>query len=215
MVSAVLRGLVESGALEDAAGGWRVEPLALLDVSSSGEAAAFLSRRMELLPERTLRLLTVAAVLGKEFDAGLAAGLAGQRPAEADAALEEARGRNIIWAAEDGRRWAFIHDRLRESLLARMDAGERRALHARAAERIEALDAERAFELAYHFDAADLPARALPHALAAAPWPRRSGRAASTPWRSPSATTGSPRAAPRAGRTPPCGCASAAASARS
>ncbi|MDX6555764.1 MAG: hypothetical protein QOD86_1959, partial [Miltoncostaeaceae bacterium] len=168
MASAVLRGLVESGALVDEADGWRVEALALHDVSSSGEAAAFLARRMELLPERSLRLLTVGAVLGKEFDAGVAAALAGQEAAETDAALEEARGRNIVWAAEGGGRWAFVHDKLRESLLARLDPGERRALHSRAADRIEARDQERVFELAYHFDAADRPDRGLPYALAAA-----------------------------------------------
>jgi hypothetical protein len=50
MASAVLRGLVESGALAPAAAGWRVEPVLLADISSSRRAAAFLARRLNLLP---------------------------------------------------------------------------------------------------------------------------------------------------------------------
>ena len=85
MASAALRGLVESGALVPAAGrgGWRVEPLALADAQSSRHAAAFLARRIELLPEATVQLLSVGAVLGKEFDLFTAAKLARQSSAQA------------------------------------------------------------------------------------------------------------------------------------
>ena len=49
-----------------------------------------------------------------------------------------------------------------------MAPAERASLHLQAAEHIEAEDAEHVFELAYHFDAAGAPERALPYALAAA-----------------------------------------------
>jgi two-component system sensor kinase len=173
MASAVLRGLVEVGALVRERDGWEVDADALADVQSSRRAAAFLSRRLALLPEPARRLLAVGAVLGKEFDLDLAAALAGQPAGEAVAAVDEARRRHILWSASAGGRCAFVHDKLRETLLADLDPDELRRLHLRAAERLEARQPAPVFELGYHFDAAGLPARALPYALAAAEEARR------------------------------------------
>ncbi|HEX8202147.1 MAG TPA: AAA family ATPase, partial [Isosphaeraceae bacterium] len=169
LASAVLRGLVESGALvADPAGGWRVEPLAMADVQSSRHAAAVLARRFELLPAAAVRLLSVGAILGKEFDLDFTATLAGQLPHEAIAALDEARRRQIVWAKAQETRCVFIHDQLRQVLLDRLPPEELRGLHQRAALYLEALDPRRVFDLAYHFDAAGESHRALPYALTAA-----------------------------------------------
>ena len=148
--------------------GWTVEPLALAGVQSSRHAAAFLVRRIELLPPDVIALLSAAAVLGKEFDPGSAAGLAGQSPSQAIAALDEARRRHVIWAIGRDSRCAFTHDKLRQTLLDRLGEDDRKALHRRAAQYIERKDASRVFELAYHFDAADENRQALPYALTAA-----------------------------------------------
>jgi len=168
LASAVLRGLVESGAMVADPSGWRVEPLALEDVRSSRHAAAFLTRRLELLPAAALRFLSVGAVLGREFGLELAASLADQTPLQAIEAIGEARRRQIVWAETRRSRCAFVHDKLREALLARLSPEERQRLHRLAASRIESLDRDRVFELAYHFDAAGEGDRALPYALAAA-----------------------------------------------
>ncbi|MGE5756041.1 MAG: ATP-binding protein, partial [Planctomycetaceae bacterium] len=168
LASAVLRGLVESGALVADSSGWRVEPLALDDVRSSRHAAAFLGRRLDLLPGEALRFLSVGAVLGREFELDLAASLADQTPLQAVTALQEARRRQIVWAEAEQTRCAFVHDKLREALLERLTPVERRSLHRLAALRIEARDRERVFELAYHFDAAGESERASPYALTAA-----------------------------------------------
>jgi len=179
MAAAALRGLVESGALVpvpphapvptvDPSGGWRVEPSAMAAVQSSRHAAAFLAQRIELLPESTLALLSVAAVLGKEFDPFTASKLAGQEPAQAMPALQEATQRHIVWPQNPDGRCAFIHDKLRETLLDRLPAERRRELHLRAAVDLESGAPDRVYDLAYHFDAAGQCARALPYALAAA-----------------------------------------------
>ncbi|GAC1434307.1 MAG: hypothetical protein NVSMB51_01130 [Solirubrobacteraceae bacterium] len=169
MASAVLRGLVESGALIGEQDGWHIDPLAMADVQSSREAAVFLTRRLELLPEQVLGLLSVAAVLGKEFDLELAASLAGHANAQAVAAVEEARRRHILWTgSSDGSRCAFVHDKLREALLARLSASRTAELHTRAAEHLEYAAPDKVFELAYHFSAAGQTQRALPYALSAA-----------------------------------------------
>ena len=173
MASAVLRGMVETGALRDGATGWEIDPGPMGDVQTSRRAAAFLARRFELLEPDALRLLTVGAVLGKEFDLDLAVTLTGQGASQVTPALADARRRGIVWVDEDAGRASFTHDKLRESLLSRLHAAEGAALHRRAAELIERRDPERCFELAYHFDAAGDPARALPYALAAAELARR------------------------------------------
>jgi signal transduction histidine kinase/tetratricopeptide (TPR) repeat protein len=167
MAAAVLRGLVESGALVSAPGGWVVDPEALADASSSRRAATVLAHRITLLGEETQRLLAVGAVLGKEFEIAVAAALAGVRPGDVGRAVREATRRHLAWSV-DGGRCAFVHDKIRETLLALLEERDRRDLHQRTAELLEARDPTRFFDLAFHFDAAGRPEQALPYALAAA-----------------------------------------------
>ncbi len=168
MAAAVLRGLVETGALVHEARGWRVDEVRLADAQTSRRAALFLLRRLELLAPTTLELLTVGAILGKEFDANLAAELCRQDSVTVASALSEAAQRRIVWPEETTGHARFLHDKLREALLSRISTDERASLHLRAAQRIESLDADRTFELAYHFDAARRDDLALPYALRAA-----------------------------------------------
>lgn len=166
MVIAVLRGLVESGALVPGDDGWHSEP-SPEGTQASRRAAEFLSGRLELLTPASQHLLGCGAVLGREFDLPLAALLAGQSEAEATAAVMQAEQRHVVWRGEN-LRYAFVHDRLREAFLNRLGAEELARLHRRAAEEIEAADPSRAFELSYHFDAGGFPERALPYAISSA-----------------------------------------------
>ena len=168
MASALLRGMVESGVLLAEPAGWRVEPLALADLRSSSQAAGILSRRIDLLPQNTIDLLTIGAVLGKEFDLNLAAGLAGLSPTQAVNVLETASQRHLVWMQPDKAECAFVHDKIRAALLKRTAPQQRRQLHDRIARHLEKNSPRRIFELAYHFDAAGESRRALPYALAAA-----------------------------------------------
>ena len=168
MASAVLRGMVETGALRDARDGWAIDWGPMKDVQTSRRAALILRRRFDLLASDTVRFLTIGAVLGKEFDLDLALDLSGQDGARVAPALDDARRRRILWVQETADRCAFTHDKLRETLLERLEPAARQRLHLAAAERIEADHPDRAFELAYHFDAGGEPGRALPYALAAA-----------------------------------------------
>jgi len=168
MASAMLYGLIESRALVPEENGWRFEPLAISDLRSSNSAASFLLRRIELLHRNTIELLSIGAMLGKEFELGIAAALTSQTASEVMLALEEARQRNLIWLRPSASHAAFVHDRLRESFLARLPIEERQDLHARAAYYLKRHAPDRVFELAYHFDAAGDSESALEHALAAA-----------------------------------------------
>jgi len=166
MATAVLRGLVESGALVANASGWMIEPVALADLQSSRRAATFLTQRLDLLPEEVRGLLSIGSVLGKEFDLDFAADLAGYDSDRAVSAMDESRRRHMIW--REGTRCVFVHDKLREALLQRFRDKDRKNLHRLAALRFEALHPDRIFDLAYHFDAAGEFGRALPYAMAAA-----------------------------------------------
>jgi len=168
MVSAVLRGLIETRALVDHSDGWRLESSAPGEVQSSRHAAAFLARGVDLLPEQVRRLLFAGAVLGREFDLDLAAHLSGQARSDAVAAAETAQRKHLVWPDPQRTRCTFVHDKVRETLLGRLGVDERRGLHAEAARQLERLEPRPLFELAYHFDAAGEADRALPYALAAA-----------------------------------------------
>ncbi len=160
MVSAVLRGLVESGAVVGSSNGWQVEPLRMQSLRSSSHAAEFLVRRLELLPPSTLSLLSAGAILGKEFDIEFASLLTDQSAEEGKSAALEARARHILWSDDQVLKGTFVHDKLRESLLARLDPRQRQTLHRLAAEHYEAAGTGAIFEIAYHFDAAGENARA-------------------------------------------------------
>ncbi|HEX9888373.1 MAG TPA: GAF domain-containing protein [Nitriliruptorales bacterium] len=168
MASAVLRGMVESGALDHGPDGWRTETAQMSALSSSQQAAAVLASRISLLGDDSLRVLRVGAVLGKAFDLALVADLCRLPLAAVVAGLREPQQRHIVWLrAEDGSA-AFAHDKLRETVLGMMVPQERSELHLRAALHLEEHDRSRVFELAYHFDAAGRPQAALPYALEAA-----------------------------------------------
>ncbi|XXF77079.1 ATP-binding protein [Myxococcaceae bacterium GXIMD 01537] len=166
MASAVLHGLVEDGALVPGPAGWEVQPEAMAHVRSSRQAAAFLVRRVKLLPPEALRLLSVGAVLGKSFDLLRVAALSGTPRERVAEALEEPRRRHMLW--EEQGRYTFVHDKLREVLLGLLFPDERRELHRLAAKTAAANVPSDPFELAYHFDAAGEYAQALPYALVAA-----------------------------------------------
>jgi two-component system sensor kinase len=168
MASAVLRGLVESGALCAGPQGWQIEPLAMSNLHSSSRAAAVLSRRIELLPEKTVEFLSAGAVLGKQFELDVAAELVGQAPSQLIAALDEARRRHLVWIRPDGSQCIFIHDKIRSALLDRMSVEQRKQVHRQAALNLQRSAPQRVSNLAYHFDAAGDSQSALPYALQAA-----------------------------------------------
>jgi signal transduction histidine kinase/tetratricopeptide (TPR) repeat protein len=168
MASAVLRGLVEAGALTHDGTDWTVDRTSLARAQSSHEAATFLTRRLGLLSADSVALLSAGAVLGKQFDIEAAAALAGFSAARALPALLPARQRHIIWLDADGAGCTFVHDKLRESILASVPASERVRLHRAAAAHLEATTTDRPYDLAFHYHAAGDHAAALPYALEAA-----------------------------------------------
>ncbi|PQO33824.1 ATP-binding protein [Blastopirellula marina] len=173
MASAVLRGLVESGALEVVNGTWEVDPQSMGDLQSSQEAASFLTRRIEMLPQETINLLSVGALIGKEFSLDIVASLTSMTISEAVGALLHARDRCLIWERADGGQFVFVHDKIRSSLLDRLDPEEQKQLHLRAALHLQEHSPKRVSEIAYHLDEAGAAETAMGYALQAAEQARR------------------------------------------
>ncbi len=108
-------------------------------------------------------------MLGKEFDIVQAVQLAGQSESAASI-LEQSLRRRLLWVDNRSGRCTFFHDRIREALLDRLDTETRRKLHSQVADSLllHEVDDVSVFDVAYHLDAADRNADALPHALRAA-----------------------------------------------
>ena len=109
-------------------------------------------RHLEALSERGRELTAVAAVIGRQFDFSLLRRSAGLEENEAAQLLEELVRRRVLHNV--GERFDFTHDRIREVAYSRLLRERRRVLHARIADSLETLYADRLAEhverLAHH-----------------------------------------------------------------
>ncbi|QDU57938.1 ATP-binding protein [Aeoliella mucimassa] len=168
MASAVLRGLVECQALVPGESGWVVDEEALADAGSSSQAGSFLARRLQLLPPRSLHLLSVGAILGKQFDLHTALQLSDLTPTAFIEALEDVKTRHLVWLRPNGSDCVFFHDKIRSTLLTGLDHETRASYHLAAARYLLEEFPDRVADVAYHFDAGDESRSAFPFATEAA-----------------------------------------------
>jgi DNA-binding SARP family transcriptional activator/pimeloyl-ACP methyl ester carboxylesterase len=104
-------------------------------------AREVIGRRLERLVDRSRTLLTVAAVIGREFDFELlrrAGELADDATAEG---VEELVRRRLLTGV--GERLGFTHERIREVAYSTLPSWRRRRVHRRVADVIETLQADR------------------------------------------------------------------------
>ncbi len=161
----VARHLIERGAT--AGGGWAADPAALRLPDS---LLALLTARIDRLDEDPRRVLQAASVIGRRFSRAPLAALVDE-PQMLDRHLVELQRMELIHEVvrlpEPG--YAFNHSLTQEAVYHTILLRQRRAMHQRVAESIEARgEADAAPVLARHYLEADLPERALPHLLAAA-----------------------------------------------
>jgi DNA-binding SARP family transcriptional activator len=110
-------------------------------------------RRLALLGNETWGALTVAAVIGHRFGAGLVGRVTGLGEQAALDALESACAARLVTDLPDGG-FAFVHDLVREAIYAQLGANRRALLHQAVADGLEALAPGSAAELARHYRAA-------------------------------------------------------------
>jgi DNA-binding SARP family transcriptional activator/tetratricopeptide (TPR) repeat protein len=132
------------------------------DVDTPSETIRFVVRdRVAALEEVARVLLHAAAVLGRQFPLPDAVGVAGLDAPAAAAAIDLLVARRLIRQVSYG--YDFVHDVVRETVLAELGPATRRLLHARAFEYLRAggtdpalTRVERASALAHHAAAADM-----------------------------------------------------------
>ncbi|MEO1526988.1 MAG: ATP-binding protein [Planctomycetota bacterium] len=167
MAEAILRGMVESGVLVSQYGRWIVDCEKLKNFQTAGRSGELLSRRLQNLPENAQRFLRAAAVIGSEFTLTAVARLSRMELPEAHEMLAKVRRQRLIWAKPNGSH-AFVHDRIRQSVLEQIRPEAQKRMHGRFGKYLAETHPEESYQLAYHYHAAGMHAEALPHALIAA-----------------------------------------------
>jgi class 3 adenylate cyclase/tetratricopeptide (TPR) repeat protein len=154
-VQEILRHLLETGAVSDRGG--RLAPRRSLERIGIPEGVReVIESRLAHLEERAHHLLSVAAVIGREFEVDLLERV-GELTGEAlFALLEQAAGARLIGEAPGAPgSYAFSHALIRETLYAELSGPHRVRLHERIGEALEGLaPAERGLhlaELAHHY----------------------------------------------------------------
>ena len=150
MAAAIVRGMVETGALVSDDGQWVVDEIRMSAIQASSDATEALLKRLERVPPATLEQLSLAAIIGKEFDSRTVAKVAGFSPIETARNLNWARRQRMIWAKPDGK-LAFVHDKIREALIARLAPNQLKQSHAKLANFLANSPLAEPSDVAVHF----------------------------------------------------------------
>jgi diguanylate cyclase (GGDEF)-like protein len=151
-VKEYLHAMLDAGLLRPLKDGWRVDVSGLDDLDLPGDVMNLVLRRVGELSEPARELLVEAAVIGQRFSLTLLRD--GERDDSFVDAISEAVAARIIEHIVD-ETYAFLHTRLRESLLSQVDDATRKATHQKVAETLDGLTlSERdVYDLARHYAA--------------------------------------------------------------
>lgn len=154
----VLLHLKETGAIARS-GGMMGRTVEVADLGLSEGIKEVIGRRLSRLTEACNRVLGVASIIGREFDATLLEAVADLPDSELLNALEEATSAQLVNESQEvSGRFEFVHALIREALYGELSSPRRLRLHRRVAEAIERLTENMPSpplaELAYHFSQA-------------------------------------------------------------
>ncbi len=154
-IEEVVKGLVEEGKIYQADGRWQQLRIEELEIPRSVKAA--IGRRLQKAGETSRRVLTIAAVIGREFDPDVLV-TTSQLPEDSVLdALDEAKRLQVIRETRGlrGTRYTFEHALIRQTLYEDLNARRRARLHQQVGEALEvtyrARPEDHLEELAYHF----------------------------------------------------------------
>jgi DNA-binding SARP family transcriptional activator len=121
-----------------------------------------IARRLDRLDDRSRQLLSVAAVIGREFDFALLRRASGLTDHDAAAGVEDLVRRRMLHGVDEA--FDFTHDRIREVVYAGLLPPRRKLLHGDVAVALEALTAGAldppAGALGLHYRHAEVPRKA-------------------------------------------------------
>nr|MBA2607679.1 AAA family ATPase [Actinomycetota bacterium] len=160
----VLRHLAETAAIRQEDGRW-VATVELASIGLPESVREVVGQRVRRLGPDTHQLLTLASVIGRDFDLTLLARVADQTEDSVLAALEEAADAAVV-SEVDGlpERFTFTHGLIQFTLYDELSSGRRARVHRKIGELLEAEcgndPGDRIGELAHHWMAATRPADA-------------------------------------------------------
>ena len=151
-VEEVFEHLSEEGKLFDAYGGWLSE-LRIDELEVPEGVRLVIGRRLERLSERTPKVLTAAAVVGRVFALRVLEELEGFDADDVLDAIEEAEAARLVGAGSTGRgaSYAFTHELIRHTLLDGLSLPRRQRLHFRIANVLEKVQPGRVADIAHHY----------------------------------------------------------------
>ena len=160
----VLRHLAETGAVRQEDGRWAAT-VDLSDVGLPESVREVVGQRMRHLGDEVQQVLTVASVIGRDFDLGLVARVAERDEDTVLDALEEAARAAVVTEVEGrSERFTFTHALFQHILYEEPSASRRARLHRRIGELLEADcggdPGDRIGELAHHWIVATKAAEA-------------------------------------------------------
>lgn len=151
----------------------RPDPAAQPEQSTDGsapEVRSVLAGRIRQVAPAARATAELAAVIGRDFTLELLTEASDLDSEAVVTAVDELWRRRIIREHAPAR-YDFCHDLLRDTAYAEVTPARRRLLHRRVAQALQAMhgaDPAAAAPIAYHYERADRPARALPHHVRAA-----------------------------------------------
>jgi DNA-binding winged helix-turn-helix (wHTH) protein/tetratricopeptide (TPR) repeat protein len=154
----MLQHLKETGVVAKV-GGMMGRTIEIADLGLSEGIKEVIGQRLSRLSEACNRVLSVASIIGREFDVTLLEAIADLPGSELLDAIEEAtRAQLVTESKEVSGRFEFMHALIRETLYHELSSPRRVRLHRRVADAIECLSHNMAnpplAELAYHFSQA-------------------------------------------------------------
>jgi diguanylate cyclase (GGDEF)-like protein len=173
LVVQTLRTLVDEGDIWWERDRWYWHPVSQLRLPNG--VLELMARRLAKLSDANREVLTVAAILGREFELGVVQDAARVTTEALHDAIENGVRASVIQPAH-GRgsdRYSFAHTLLIEALLKSLDARQSRRLHDRVAQSLRKRAPESVAEIAMHFDRASDAVQAHAFALAASDRARR------------------------------------------
>lgn len=158
-VEEVFQHLVEEGKLFDSQQRWRLD-LRMSDVGVPESVRLVIRHRLQRLSEASRRVLTLAAVIGRNFSYELLEASGDVQPDALLDAVEEGERSHLVTAVTSRTEimYSFGHALIRQTLLEELSNPRRQRLHLRVAEAIERVYAatlqERSTDLAHHLSEA-------------------------------------------------------------
>ena len=171
MASAILQGLVETGAMHFADGSWAIDESKISKAGASSDAADLLAQRIELLPLTASNVLKLAAVNGRTFSQNTVVDIGELSSEAADDALSTLRTSRLIWQRPDGD-FVFVHEKIRETTLELIEPLTQESIHLSIAKYLVSnrsanetnSDTRSDQKIAYHFHKAGCAANAYEYA---------------------------------------------------